>query len=254
MKLNELVEKYKKLEGVWNTEGAELARQIFLQDLEQLDEPETGHADEAPRYVKNILARLRELPVHDREVWLKAIMGEFEKDFSHAKWREGYEQGKLEGEWVGNQLKDADKIRRELNQVKVPQFVADVIEGAREQSPELEDALHYTWGNGTKEFTEWYNKKSNRDLFARAWLDGYIVEKEKKYEIKLLNQNDGDLYLVNQNANLADKYGHFSPVVLLFTKSTFFSEKCYKLTKKEVVSNGFGWIFDCEGVEVQEVE
>lgn len=254
MKVQRLIEKHKKLEGVWDAEGAELARQIFLEDLKQLDEPETGHADEAPRYVKNILARLRELPVHDREVWLKAIMGEFEKDFSHAKWREGYEQGKLEGEWVGNQLKDADKIRRELNQVKVPQFVADVIEGAREQSPELEDALHYTWGNGTKEFTEWYNKKSNRDLFARAWLDGYIVEKEKKYEIKLLNQNDRDLYLVNQNANLADKYGHFSPVVLLFTKSTFFSEKCYKLTKKEVVSNGFGWVFDCPGVEVQEVE
>lgn len=33
MKLNELVEKYKKLEGVWNTEGAELARQIFFTRL-----------------------------------------------------------------------------------------------------------------------------------------------------------------------------------------------------------------------------
>lgn len=231
-----------------------IERDRVLELVKQLDEPGTGHADEAPRYVKNILARLRELPVHDREVWLKAIMGEFEQDFSHAKWREGYEQGKLEGVWVGNQLKDADKIRSELNKVQVPQFVADVIEGAREQSPELEDALHYTWGNGTKEFTEWYNKKPNRDLFARAWLDGYIVEKEKKYEITLLNRNDGDLYLVNQNANLGDKYGHFSPVVLLFTKSTNFSEKCYKLTKKEVVSNGFGWVFDCEGIEVEEVK
>lgn len=86
MKVQQLIEKYKKLEGVWDAEGAELARQIFLQDLEQLDEPETGHADEAPRYVKNILARLRELPEHDREVWLKAIMSEFEQDFSHAKW------------------------------------------------------------------------------------------------------------------------------------------------------------------------
>ena len=255
MNVKKLIKKFEERKTIiGNFQGYAVWWEDVKEIFEQLDEPETGHADEAPRYVKNILARLRELPVHDREVWLKAIMGEFEKDFSHAKWREGYEQGKLEGEWVGNQLKDADKIRRELNQVKVPQFVADVIEGAREQSPELEDALHYTWGNGTKEFTEWYNKKSNRDLFARAWLDGYIVEKEKKYEIKLLNQNDGDLYLVNQNANLADKYGHFSPVVLLFTKSTFFSEKCYKLTKKEVVSNGFGWIFDCEGVEVQEVE
>ena len=255
MNVKKLIKKFEERKTIiGNFQGYTVWWEDVKEIFEQLDEPETGHADEAPRYVKNILARLRELPLHDREVWLKAIMGEFEKDFSHAKWREGYEQGKLDGEWVGNQLKDADKIRRELNQVKVPQFVADVIEGAREQSPELEDALHYTWGNGTKEFTEWYNKKSNRDLFARAWLDGYIVEKEKKYEIKLLNQNDGDLYLVNQNANLADKYGHFSPVVLLFTKSTFFSEKCYKLTKKEVVSNGFGWVFDCPGVEVQEVE
>lgn len=152
---------------------------------------------------------------------------------------------------------DVKEIFEQLDEqkpVKVPQFVADVIEGAREQSPELEDALHYTWGNGTKEFTEWYNKKSNRDLFARAWLDGYEVEEEKKYKITLLNRNDGHLYLVNQNANLGDKYGHFSPVVLLFTKSTNFSEKCYKLTKKDVVANGFGWVFSCEGIEIEEVE
>ena len=39
MKVQRLIKKYKKLEGVWDAEGAELARQIFLQDLEQLDEP-----------------------------------------------------------------------------------------------------------------------------------------------------------------------------------------------------------------------
>lgn len=152
---------------------------------------------------------------------------------------------------------DVKEIFEQLDEpqpIKIPQFVADVIEGAREQSPELEDALHYTWGNGTKEFTEWYNKKSNRDLFARAWLDGYEVEKEKKYKIILLNRNDGDLYLVNQNAGVSNKYGHFSPTVLLFTKGTNFSEKCYKLTKKEVILNDFGWVFDCPGIEVQEVE
>ena len=243
MKLNELVEKHKKLEGVWNTEGAELARPIFLQDLEQLDEPETGHADEAPRYVKNILARLRELPVHDREVWLKAIMGEFEKDFSHAKWREGYEQGKLEGEWVGNQLKDADKIRRELNQVKVPQFVADVIEGAREQSPELEDALHYTWGNGTKEFTEWYNKKSNRDLFARAWLDGYEVEEEKRYRISMPKTRN----YKNNAQLLCEKDGK------IFWCGEWHPFRT-KFTRKQLEEAGFGWVFSCEGVEIEEVE
>ena len=40
MKAQRLIEKYKRLEGVWNAPGAETARQIFLQDLEQLDEPE----------------------------------------------------------------------------------------------------------------------------------------------------------------------------------------------------------------------
>ena len=54
----------------------------------------------------------------------------------------------------------------ELQKVTVPRFVADVIEGAREKSPELEDALYYTWGNGSKEFTEWYKKKSNRYRFS----------------------------------------------------------------------------------------
>ena len=40
MKVQRLIEKYKKLKGVWDAPGAETARQIFLQDLEQLDEPE----------------------------------------------------------------------------------------------------------------------------------------------------------------------------------------------------------------------
>lgn len=137
--------------------------------------------------------------------------------------------------------------------VKVPQVVADVIEGAREQSVELEDAFEYVWEVAAGELREWFRKLENRNNFARAWLNGYTVEEEKKYEITLLNRNDGDLYLVNQNANLGDKYGHFSPVVLLFTKSTNFSEKCYKLTKKDVVANGFGWVFDCEGIEIKEV-
>lgn len=197
--------------------------------IEQLDEPETGHADEAPRYLKNILARLRELPLHNREVWLKVIMSEFKQDFSHAKWREGYEQGKLEG-------------MAEREKVKVPQCVADVIEGAREQSPELEDALHYTWGNGTKEFTEWYNKKSNRDLFARAWLDGYEVEEEKRYLVKVKGMSE-------ENTYLTFRFGH------TWMLSNF--EECEEFrlhhTRKELEEAGFGWVFSCEGIEMEEV-
>lgn len=200
------------------------------------DEPETGHADEAPRYVKNILARLRELPVHDREVWLKAIMGEFEKDFSHAKWREGHEQGKLEGAWVGNQLKDADKIRRELSQVKVPQFIDEFIT----EQKKLGHTLSYSIDASMSDIVaEWY--WDNPELFALAWIFGCEVEEEKRYRVKLKSNSEEIDYLVDTKANGFRFYSN------IYTQRR-------EHTRKELEEAGFGWVFDCEGVEVQEVE
>ena len=138
-------------------------------------------------------------------------------------------------------LRNIDQLD-ELQPVKVPQCVADVIEGAREQSPELEDALHYTWGNGTKEFTEWYNKKSNRDLFARAWLDGYEVEEEKRYLVKVKGMSE-------ENTYLTFRFGH------TWMLSNF--EECEEFrlhhTRKELEEAGFGWVFSCEWIEMEEV-
>ena len=148
-----------------------------------------------------------------------------------------------------NFLKDLEQLD-EPQPVKVPQFVADWIESSKQEKRNLRNALN----NGSEKMRLWLLDQENYDLFARAWLDGYTIEEEKKYKITLLNRNDGDLYLVNQNADLANKYGHFSPVVLLFTKCTNFSEKCYKLTENEIISHDFGWVFDCPGIEVEEVE
>ncbi|MDS2977858.1 DUF1642 domain-containing protein, partial [Streptococcus pneumoniae] len=156
MNVQRLIEKYKKLEGVWDAEGAELARQIFLEDLKQLDESEIGYADEAPRYVKNILARLRELPLHDREVWLKAIMSEFEQDFSHAKWREGYEQGKIEG-----------MVERE--KVKVPQCVAEYIEFKKKNNFHVYGAMRVIEDHYDKKVPDWFYE-NNIEKFCLAWL------------------------------------------------------------------------------------
>lgn len=140
-------------------------------------------------------------------------------------------------------------IRRDLEQldepekVKVPQFVDDVIEGAREQSPELEDALHYAWGNGTKEFTEWYNKKSNRDLFARAWLDGYEVEEEKRYIVKIKNLDSDVRVLKKRNRwYFGGDWGDSRDTELKIH------------TRKQLEEADFGWVFDCPGIEIEEVE
>ena len=208
------------------------------------DEPEMGHADEAPRYVKNILARLRELPLHDREVWLKAIMGEFEQDFSHAKWREGYEQGKFEGEWVGEQLKDADKIRQELNKVRVQQCVADWYE---ENKDDFEGNLYRCTHNipstfdGAKlnEFERWFLNASTKPFQTLVNMHqfGYEVEKEKRYTV-VMKETKQPLYY-----NSVDKKLFFSMGGL-----------ATNFTKQQLEQANFGWVFDCEGIEVEEVE
>ena len=140
----------------------------------------------------------------------------------------------------------AIKLIKQLDEpkpVKVSQFVDDVIEGAREHSPELEDALHYACSNGSQEFTEWYQKKSNRDLFARAWLDGYEVEEEKRYVVKVKGN-------IKENMLV---YGEFVERYF-FTKSSSLYNVIYSHTRKELEEAGFGWVFNCEGIEIEEVE
>ena len=235
MNKRELIERMEGLKNLFGNKSEYVEIDTVIELISELDEPETGHADEAPRYVKNILARLRELPVHDREVWLKAIMGEFEQDFSHAKWREGYEQRKFEGAWVGNQLKDADKIRQELNRVKIPQFVADWIEEARKTCKDVIDLFEFDFTND--EVGKWFMQERPFDLVARAWLDGYEVEKAKRYLVTLKNGQ---------------------PLVKSQSESTlYFSQDItagnYKVTRKELEEADFGWVFDCPGIEVEEV-
>lgn len=247
MNKQELIEKYKKLEGVWDAEGAELARQIFLQDLKQLGEPSSGHAEEAPRYVKNVLARLRELPLHNREVWLKAIMSKFEQDFSHAIWREGYEQGKFEG-----------AIERE--KVKIPQLVADWISfvktngfkfkntyGFYEEIAPSDDVYRVVYyiikeSIADKEIRNWVG--DNIDTFARAWLDGYEVEREKQYKVVMLN--------ISSTGGVLTRIKHNDSWIWIDTLGTIVEGRTH--TRKELEEAGFSWVFDCPGVEIEEVE
>ena len=132
----------------------------------------------------------------------------------------------------------------EPEKVKVPQFVDDVIEGAREHSPELEDALHYACSNGSQEFTEWYQKKSNRDLFARAWLDGYEVEEEKRYYVRFKWIEEAYSYLTFIK--------RFDALTLADIKLDKKFRSAH--TRKQLEEADFGWVFDCPGIEIEEME
>ena len=226
MNKQELIERIEGLRNLFGNKCEYVKIDFVIELISELDEPEAGHADEAPRYVKNILARLRELPLHDREVWLKAIMGEFEQDFSRAKWREGYEQGKVEG-----------LIERE--KVTVPQFVADYIESEKDSECGLLGSMKDISYEDNAELRKWFYKGSNVEVFARAWFDGYEIEKEKQYEVLLCNgQSLKTVY--RQGGDRLD------------------FEKVYgdleRFTRKQLEDAGLGWVFDCPGIEIREVE
>ncbi|CVU93719.1 phage protein [Streptococcus pneumoniae] len=127
----------------------------------------------------------------------------------------------------------------ELKPVKVPQFVADVIEGAREQSVELEDAFEYVWEVATGELREWFRKLENRNNFARAWLDGYEVEEEKRYEVILRN---------GQSLKTVYRQGgdHLDFEMVYGDLESFIRERLEEA--------GLGWVFDCSGIEIEEME
>ena len=196
--------------------------------LEQIDEPETGHADEAPRYVKNILARLRELPLHDREVWLKVIMSEFKQDFSHAKWREGYEQGKIEG------MLERDKVI-------IPQYIADKIEYMKKYDYNIFDAMRAT--ERDDQFYDWIFADDNMETFTIAWQYGYEVEKEKKYKIVMLN--------IASSGGVLTRIKHDDSWIWIDTLGTIVEGRTH--TRKQLEDAGFGWVFDCPGIEIEEV-
>lgn len=139
----------------------------------------------------------------------------------------------------------SDLIRLEKPQkVKIPKFVAEYIENARASDWDLE----YTFRDiddelGNTEISEWFYKQGNIDIFARAWLDGYTVEKEAKYTVKIkgnLGQYLGRYYLNNEE---------LTPQFI----RTQQNDPSY-FTKAELEQTGFGWVFDCEGIEVEEVE
>ena len=123
----------------------------------------------------------------------------------------------------------------------VPQFVADWYEKHKDdlEYDIWEYILH--WGKQQKsEFYEWMNHANNKPLQTLVNMHqfGYEVEKEPKYIVKLKNGQPlvkaplGKNFYFNQNITAGN----------------------YKATRKELEEAGFGWVFSCEGIEIEEVE
>ena len=94
-----------------------------------------------------------------------------------------------------------------------------------------------------KDLSEGFRELENRKRLIKAILDGYEVEKEPKYIVKLKGVYHGDL-------GYAENFNGYS----FYNKDRNPSGIKYEHTRKELEDAGFGWVFSCEGVEIEEVE
>ena len=103
---------------------------------------------------------------------------------------------------------------------------------------------HLTDNNGTelKGLSEEFRNIENRKRLIRAILFGYEVEKEKRYWVKIKGE-------IEENCLV---YG--LGIKRYFFTRVYDSSKRNEHTRKQLEEAGFGWVFDCEGVEVEEVE
>lgn len=133
----------------------------------------------------------------------------------------------------------------------VPQYVADWYEGNKQNLDlNLSGLVFDLATNSTiyhqEELKAWVN--SNKKTFITTLVNmhqfGYEVEKEPKYIVEFKGIDDNYKFL---------NYG------TSFKDWTFDDSKGAKgvrvaHTRKELETNGFGWVFDCPGVEVKEVD
>lgn len=168
---------------------------------------------------------MEDLEDDTRRLWIDEILHKFGEDFGFWKYKAGLEQGRLEG-----------FIERE--KVKVPQFVANWIERSKQEKRNLRNALN----NGGEKMRLWFLDLENYDTFACAWLDGYEVEEEKRYLVKM----KGNIY---ENI-LVYGFG----VKRYFFSSMSEGNRRAKHTRKELEEDGFGEVFNSPLFEVKEVE
>lgn len=129
---------------------------------------------------------------------------------------------------------DLIKQLDEPQPVKVPQFVAEWIEEAKRTTYNIRGAIEMAQDVRVKDWLE----LKNVDIFAEAWVNGYEVEKEKRYLVSLKN---GQLLTKTQSGK-----------ALYFNQNIITGN--YKFTRKELEDADFGWVFDCPGIEIEEVE
>lgn len=137
-------------------------------------------------------------------------------------------------------LKDLEQLD-EPQKVTIPQVVADWIEHCKVKKITLAHALYRSEEAKNKDVYRWiFEDLGHQETFALAWIFGYKVEKEKKYIVTLKSSGQKLYYHTEDEDYIFSSYDE-----------VFYSG--YH-TKTDLEENDMSWVFDCPGMEIQEVE
>ncbi|EAC9325565.1 DUF1642 domain-containing protein [Listeria monocytogenes] len=143
--------------------------------------------------------------------------------------------------WFFRKLEDVVKVK-EPELIAVPRFAADWIKHCKQREYDLACLLEYGNAGIPDEMYKWLiSSADNQELFARAWLDGYDVEKEPLYWVQLIEGASGYLNVRNDGIQFINSSGQTAEL------KTRFTEKEIKAMDK----GGAYWQF---AVPVEEVE
>lgn len=135
----------------------------------------------------------------------------------------------------------------EPKKVVIPKFVAEWYEDHKDS---LEFSIFdYVYRINEKEesvFKKWFVESTTRpfQILVNMHQFGYEVEKEKRYLVKVKG--------LCENHETLNREKHSKKWLV----SDWEENSLYKTkhTRKELEEAGFGWMFDCEGIEIEEVE
>nr|DAR78959.1 MAG TPA: Protein of unknown function (DUF1642) [Caudoviricetes sp.] len=152
---------------------------------------------------------------------------------------------------INEVLKDLRQLD-EPQKVTIPQFVASWIKYCKGTGVDLYHALemgdlyfcNYANQKDDLKLKDFFEVEGNQEIFARAWLDGYEVDKENRYRVKMKGM-DKDFTMLKLDEIKGGWYLG-SDTEFSYTKNTH--------TRKELEQAGFGEVFDSPLFEVEEVE
>ena len=107
------------------------------------------------------------------------------------------------------------------------------------------EAVENYAGSSSNEFENWLMSKELEVIQTLVNMHqfGYEVDEEKRYMVKIKGISELNCYLNQEDGE-----------EFLFADSGESEDYRTKFTRKELEEADFGWVFDCEGVEVKEVE